>query len=238
MLFNQNYSYVVPYIHKLFVWLKENLYLCVIVDMLSIMYLTDSSRGLKSVCKFKICKNFAKILHRRKFLLRILQLFCNFFATFLQLFCNFFAIFLQFFCKFFAKNVQKFFQKKKRTRGHESIIQQPLLEVTRKWIPFVLIPNQFTKILKKNCKKIAKKLQKNCKKVAKKLQKSCKKVAKILQKNLQNFCRFFAEFLQLHILQKVLHFRPREESVSYLWYEFFKKFMNRKISEYHQTASK
>merc|ERR1712001_743172 len=78
-------------------------------------------------------------------------------------------------------------------------------------------PNQFTKILKKklqkNCKKIAKKLQKICKKIAKKLQKSCKKVAKILQKNLQNFCRFFAEFLQLHILQKVLHFRPREESV-------------------------
>ena len=81
--------------------------------------------------------------------------------------------------------MQKFFQKKKRTRGHESIIQQPLLEVTRKWIPFVLIPNQFTKILKK-------KLQKNCKKFAKKLQKSCKKVAKILQKNLQNFCKIFA----------------------------------------------
>merc|ERR1712218_413237 len=122
---------------------------------------TDSSRGLKSVCKFKICKKFAKILHRRKFLLRILQLFCNFFAIFLQLFCNFFAIFLQIFCKFFAKNVQNFFQKKKRTRGHESIIQQPLLEVTRKWIPFVLIPNQFTKILQKNCKKIAKNLQKS-----------------------------------------------------------------------------
>ena len=143
--------------------------------------------------------------------------FCNFFATFLQFFCNFFAIFLQLFCNFFANFLQKmwkiFFQKKKRTRGHESIIQQPLLEVTRKWIPFVLIPNQFTKILQKNCKKIAKKLQKSCKKIAKKLQKSCKKVVKILQKNLQNFCRFFAEFLQLHILQKVLHFRPREESV-------------------------
>ena len=130
--------------------------------------------------------------------MRILQLFCNFFAIFLQHFCNFFAIFFNFLQKFCAK----IFQKKKRTRGHESIIQQPLLEVTRKWIPFVLIPNQFTKILQKNCKKIAKKLQK-----------SCKKVAKILQKNLQNFCRFFAEFLQLHILQKVLHFRPREESV-------------------------
>ena len=73
--------------------------------------------------------------------------------------------------------MQKFFQKQKRTRGHESIIQQPLLEVTQKWIPFVLIPNQFTKILQKNCKKIA-------------------------------------EFLQLHILQKVLHFRPCEESVT------------------------
>ena len=42
---------------------------------------------------------------------------------------------------------------------------------------------------------------------AKKLQKICKKIAKKLQK------RFFAEFLQLPILQKVLHFRPREESV-------------------------
>ena len=51
------------------------------------------------------------------------------------------------------------------------------------------------------------------------MQKSCKKIAKILQKvvvkNLQNLCRFFAEFLQLHILQKVLHFRPREESVKF-----------------------
>ena len=144
----------------------------------------------------KFCKNFTQK-----------KISFAHFATFLQFFCNFFAIFLQFFYKFFAKNVKKFFQKKKRTRGHESIIQQPLLEVTRKWIPFVLIPNQFTKILKK-------KLQKNCKKIAKKLQKSCKKVAKILQKNLQKFCRFFAEFLQLHILQKVLHFRPGEESVS------------------------
>ena len=63
-------------------------------------------------------------------------------------------------------------------------------------------------------KNFTKKLQKNCKKIAKKLQKNCKKVAKKLQINLQNFCRFFAEFLQLPILQKVLHFRPREESVS------------------------
>ena len=67
-------------------------------------------------------------------------------------------------------------------------------------------------------------MQKNCKKVAKKLQKSCKKVAKILQKNLQNFCRFFAEFLQLHILQKVLHFRPREESVKENFAIFFISF--------------
>ena len=37
---------------------------------------------------------------------------------------------------------------------------------------------------------------------------------KVVVKNLQNFCRFFAELLQLHILQKVLHFRPREESVT------------------------
>ena len=88
--------------------------------------------------------------------------------------------------------MQKFFQKKKRTRGHESIIQQPLLEVTRKWIPFVLIPNQFTKILQKNCKKIAKKLQKSCKKIAKKLQKSCKNFAKKSAKFLQIFCRIFA----------------------------------------------
>ena len=78
------------------------------------------------------------------------------------------------------------------------------------------IYKNFEKKLQKNCKKIAKNLQKNCKKIAKKLQKSCKKVAKILQKNLQNFCRFFAEFLQLHILQKVLHFRPREESVIFM----------------------
>ena len=72
---------------------------------------TDSSRGLKSVCKIKICKNFAKILHRRKFFFahfaKFLQFFYNFFANFLQLFCNFFAISLQFFfqifCNFFAK---------------------------------------------------------------------------------------------------------------------------------------
>ena len=31
----------------------------------NLIALTDSSRGLKSVCKFKICKKFAKILHRR-----------------------------------------------------------------------------------------------------------------------------------------------------------------------------
>ena len=118
--------------------------------------------------------------------------FCKFFSTF----CNFFAIFLQIFfpifLQIFCKKCAKIFSKKKRTRGHESIIQQPLLEVTRKWIPFVLIPNQFTKILKKNCKKFAKKLQKICKKIAKKLQKSCKKVANKSAKFLQIFCRIFA----------------------------------------------
>ena len=46
-------------------------------------------------------------------------------------------------------------------------------------------------------------MQKGCKKVAKKLQKNCKKIEK----------KIFAEFLQLHILQKVLQFRPHEESV-------------------------
>ena len=171
--------------------------------------LTDSSRGLKSVCKFKICKNFAKILHRR-----------NLFAIFLQIFCDFFSIFFQFFSNFFS-NFLHIFQKKKRTSGHESIIQQPLIEkriLTWKWVPFVLIPNQFAKIFQKNFKKFKKKIQKSCKKIAKILQ-------KVVVKNLQNFCRFFAEFLQLHILQKVLHFRPREESVSYpmatsVWMKF------------------
>ena len=125
----------------------------------------------------------------------------------LQLFCNFFSIFLKFFCKFFAINVKKIFQKKKRTRGHESIIQQPLLEVTRKWIPFVLIPNQFTKILKKNCKKIAKNLQKNCKKVAKKLQKFCKKICKIFADFLQNFCNctFCKKFCTLDHVKSLLY---------------------------------
>ena len=68
--------------------------------------ISDSSRGLKSVCKFRICKKFAKILHRRKNFLahfaKFLQLFCNFFAIFLQFFFNFFTIFLQIFCNFFA----------------------------------------------------------------------------------------------------------------------------------------
>ena len=34
-----------------------------------------------------------------------------------------------------------------------------------------------------------------------------------MQKLCKKICKIFAEFLQLHILQKVLHFRPREESV-------------------------
>ena len=42
------------------------------------------------------------------------------------------------------------------------------------------------------------------------MQKNCKKIAKKLRK----ICKIFAEFLQLHILQNVLQFRPREESVS------------------------
>ena len=97
---------------------------------------------------------------------------------------------------------KNFFQKKKRTRGHESIIQQPLLEVTQKWIPFVLIPNQFTKILQKNCKKFAKNLQKICNKIEKKLQKFCKMRKKI------SFCVRFLQILNLHT-----DFRPLEESV-------------------------
>ena len=70
---------------------------------------------------------------------------------------------------------------------------------------FKSIYKNFEKQLQKNCKKFAKNLQKSCKKIAKKLQKFCKKI-----------CKIFAEFLQLHILQKVLHFRPREESVTVL----------------------
>ena len=76
--------------------------------------------------------------------------------------------------------------------------------------------NIFVKCFAKNSQKNAKKLQKNCKKIAKKLQKNCKKIEKKLQKN----CIKFAKFL--HILQKVLQFRPREESVRLLrhvnWY--------------------
>ena len=74
---------------------------------------------------------------------------------------------------------------------------------------FVLIPNQFTKILQKNCKKIAKKLQKSCKKIAKKLQKSCK-----MRKRNFLLCKIFAKFLQ--ILNLHTDFRPREESVTYI----------------------
>ena len=59
--------------------------------LLKILPLTDSSRGLKSVCKFKICKNFAKILHRGKFFCA----FCNIFAIFLQIFFNFFNFFFK-----------------------------------------------------------------------------------------------------------------------------------------------
>ena len=81
----------------------------------------------KSICKKilkklkKICKKFAKILQKIYTEENFFCVFCNFFAIFLQSFFNFFKI-------FFSKNVQKFFQKKKRTRGHESITQQPHLE--------------------------------------------------------------------------------------------------------------
>ena len=142
---------------------------------------TDSSRGLKSVCKFKICKKFAKILHRRKFLLRILQLFCNFFAIFLQLFCNFFAIFLQFFCKIFVNWFGI------RTKGiHFRVTSRRGCWMIDSW-PLVLFffwKNFFTffaKNLQKCFTRFAKKLQKSWKKIAKELQKSCKKVAKKLQ---------------------------------------------------------
>ena len=186
--------------HKL--WMKQNFTLMLNKLWFLLIYLRYTNglftwskvqNFLQNVQLQKFCKKSAKILQI------FLQNFCNFFATFLQFFCNFFAIFFQFFYKFFAKTVKK----KKRTRGHESIIQQPLLEVTRKWIPFVLIPNQFTKILKKNgkklqkiCKKIAKKLQKICKKITKKLQKNCKIIAKILQNVLKSFF-FCVKFLQI-----------------------------------------
>ena len=59
-------------------------------------------------------------------------------------------------------------------------------------------------------KKIEKKLKKYCKKFEKNLQKFCKK---LLQQNLQKVCINFANILQLHILQNVLHFRSGEEAV-------------------------
>ena len=59
--------------------------------LLNILFvtLTASSHGLKSVCKFKICKNFAKILHRRK-------IFVAHFAKILHIFCKVFEVCLRF----------------------------------------------------------------------------------------------------------------------------------------------
>ena len=134
--------------------------------------------------------------------------FCKIFATFLQffaIFCNFFANFWQFvsiFLQIFFSNFLHIFQKKKRNRGHESIIQQPLLEKrisTWKWVPFVLIPNQFAKNLQKICKRFAKKLVKICKNFAKSC---CKKICKI------------ADFLQARRFEVSL-FRRSQASASF-----------------------
>ena len=80
-------------------------------------------------------------------------------------------------------------------------------------------------------------MQKNCKKIEKNLQKFCKKFAKICYKKI---CKIFAEFLQLHILQKFLHFRPREESVSALkmmrknaWHKKWRHNVSLKMSLIH-----
>ena len=168
----------------------------------------------------KFCKNFTQ---KKK----IFFTFCKFFATFLQFFWNFFEIFLKFSCNFFliflrifCKKCAKIFQKKERTRGHESIIQQPLLEVTRKWVPFVLIQNQFTKILQKNCKKIAKKLKKNCKKVAKNLQ-NVKKKFFFCVKFSQNFCKVWIYTLILDHVKS-----PLQEK---FWLNLFDKSSLKKI---------
>ena len=47
----------------------------------------------------------------------------------------------------------------------------------------------------------------------KKLHRICKNFAKSCCKKICKIFADFSEFLQLHILQKVLQFRPREESV-------------------------
>ena len=132
------------------------------------------------MCKFQICKHFAKFLHWRNF----------------------------FFTKFFAKNVKKFLRKKKRSKGRQSLILQPLLEnnTNKKWVPHVQIPNQFAKIVwKKNCaEKIVKK---NCaKKIVQK---------KLCEKNCVKNCAKIC----VKILQNILHFRPREEAAreTFFW---------------------
>ena len=129
------------------------------------------------MCKFKICKKFAKILHRRIFFFLHFSIFFNYFAIFLQLVCNFFAIFLQIFFTFISK--------KKRTRGHESIIKQPLLENSKPeeyWPKNGYLLSQSQINLQKSWKK---KLQKSCKNFAKSC---CKKICKIFADFLQNFC--------------------------------------------------
>ena len=54
------------------------------------MDFTASSRGLKSVCKFKIYKNFAKFLHRRKI---IFAHFAKILHIFYKIFCKIFETF-------------------------------------------------------------------------------------------------------------------------------------------------
>ena len=57
--------------------LEKFMHLC--PEKMCILTVTDSSRGLKSVCKFKICKNFANILHRGKI---FFCAFCKIFSIF------------------------------------------------------------------------------------------------------------------------------------------------------------
>ena len=63
----------------------------VLALVIGIVYLTDSSRGLKckTFCKMCSCKKSAKNLQK------FCRFFCKFFAILLQFFCNCFANFLQ-----------------------------------------------------------------------------------------------------------------------------------------------
>ena len=68
-------------------------YICTYLEIIEYFYtFTDSSRGLKSGCKFKICKKLQKFYTEEKF----------FFARL--------AKFFQFFCKAF----ERFFLKKEK----------------------------------------------------------------------------------------------------------------------------